>query len=131
MMTRNSYFFIKPQNDPSRGQVRFCHNLITNLFEKGNSPCKQEFPEVKLKRETPDYYLKDICNITSYYGIYLQSQLHHKTKSHKTTNTTDDINIEFSKDFTDYIKNKQHQKLQRTKQYSQTMHVQSSIAIYP
>ena len=62
--------FIKPQNDPSRGQVQFCHNLITNLFEKGNSPCKQEFPEVKLKRETPDYYLKDICNITSYYGIF-------------------------------------------------------------
>ena len=27
-------FFIKPLNDPSRGQVQFCHNLIVNLFEK-------------------------------------------------------------------------------------------------
>ena len=31
-------FFIKPQNDPARGQVQFCMNLIVNLFEKGNSP---------------------------------------------------------------------------------------------
>ena len=33
-------FFIKPLNDPFRGQVQFCHNLIVNLFEKGVSPCK-------------------------------------------------------------------------------------------
>ena len=40
-------FFIKPQNDPARGEVQFCYNLIVNVFEKGNSPCKQEFLEVK------------------------------------------------------------------------------------
>ena len=40
-------FFIKPQNDASRGQVEFFYNLIANLFEKGISPCKQEFPEKK------------------------------------------------------------------------------------
>ena len=41
-------FFIKPLNDPSKGQVQFCQNLIVNLFEKEISPCKQELPEVKI-----------------------------------------------------------------------------------
>ena len=36
-------FFIHPQSDSTRGQVEFCHNLILDLFEKGNSPYKQEF----------------------------------------------------------------------------------------
>ena len=63
-------FFKKQQNDPARGQVQFCYNLIVNLFEKGNSPCKQEFPEVRRKRQLLDQYLKDIWNITSHYGIY-------------------------------------------------------------
>ena len=43
-------FFIKPQNNPARGQVQVCYNLFVNLFEKGNSPCKQEFPEVRIKQ---------------------------------------------------------------------------------
>ena len=42
-------FFIQPQTDHARGQVQFCLNLIVNLFEKGNSPCKQEFLEVRIK----------------------------------------------------------------------------------
>ena len=42
-------FFIKPLNDPSRGQVQFCHNIIVYLFETGISPYKQEFPEVQIK----------------------------------------------------------------------------------
>ena len=29
--------------------LQICHNLITNLFEKGYSPSKQEIPEVKPK----------------------------------------------------------------------------------
>ena len=49
-------FFIKPLNDHSRGQVQFCHNLIVNLFEKGVSPFKREFP-VQIKRQIHDYYL--------------------------------------------------------------------------
>ena len=40
-------FFIKSQNDPARGQVQFCNNLIVSLIEKGKSPCKQEFPEIE------------------------------------------------------------------------------------
>ena len=63
-------FFIKPQNDASRGQVEFCYNLIANLLEKGISPCKQEFPEKKIKQQIPDHYLKEVCNITSYYAIF-------------------------------------------------------------
>ena len=47
-------FLIKPQNDPSRGKVQFCYNLILNLFEKLISSCKQEFPEVQIKRQILD-----------------------------------------------------------------------------
>ena len=32
-----------------RGQTQFCHNLIANIFEQGISPCKAEFPEIKIK----------------------------------------------------------------------------------
>ena len=46
-------FSIHSQKDPARGQVQFCNNLIVNLFEKGNSPCKQEFPEKKNKTTNP------------------------------------------------------------------------------
>ena len=53
-----------------RGQTRFCKNLLVNLFELGNSPCKAEFPDVKIKRQYIEHYLKDICNLTQQYGIY-------------------------------------------------------------
>ena len=39
-------FVIHPKSDPARGKVQFCHNLIVNMFDKGISPCKQEFPEI-------------------------------------------------------------------------------------
>ena len=38
-------FFIKPQNDPSRGQVQFCYNLIRNLNNITYS--KKEIAHVK------------------------------------------------------------------------------------
>ena len=62
-------FCIQPQSVPAQGQVQFCHNLIVKLFEKGNSPWKQEFPEIIIKRQILDHYLKSICQITSYFGI--------------------------------------------------------------
>ena len=37
---------ISPRSEP-RGKIEFCKNLIANLFEKGESPCTKEFPEVK------------------------------------------------------------------------------------
>ena len=46
-----------------RGQIQFRQNSIANLFERGNSPCKTDFPEVKIKRQFIDHYLKGICNI--------------------------------------------------------------------
>ena len=59
------------------------------MFKKGSSPCKQEFSEIRLKRQILDHYLKGICNITN------------------------DIDVEFSKLFTEYIKNIQHQNSKR------------------
>ena len=47
-----------------RGQHIFCKNLLLNLFEPGISPCKTEFPDVKIKRQIIDHYLKDIYNTT-------------------------------------------------------------------
>ena len=63
-------FFIQPQSDDARGKVQFCHNLIVILFEKRTSPCKQEFPEIRIKRQILDHYLKDICNFTSNYRTF-------------------------------------------------------------
>ena len=34
-----------------RGQHDFCKNLLVNLIEPGISPCKAEFPDVKIKRQ--------------------------------------------------------------------------------
>ena len=84
--------FIKPLNDPSRGQVQFCQNLILNLFEKGLSPCKQDFPEVQFKRQILDHYPKVICNFTSHYGI-----LKVETASIKQNKKTPNTNRRFRK----------------------------------
>ena len=53
-----------------RGQTRFCKKLLANLFERGISPCKAEFPEIKIKRQIIEHYLKEICQLTPQYGIY-------------------------------------------------------------
>ena len=52
-----------------RGQSKFCKNLLINLFEPGSSPCKEEFPDVKIKRQLIEHYIKDICKISQQYGI--------------------------------------------------------------
>ena len=100
--------FMKPQNDPFRWQVQFCCNLIANWI----SPCKQEFPEVQIKRQILDQYLKDIYNITSHYGVFTIKIASPKPNHKKHQIQTDQIDIEFSKVFTDYIKNIQHQNSQ-------------------
>ena len=56
---------ISPLTEP-RGQIKFCQNLIANLFEKGESPCTKEFPDVKIKRQLLDHYLKGICSLTTW-----------------------------------------------------------------
>ena len=66
----NSVFpFLINSLTEDRGEIQFCHNLIANLFEQGISPCKAEFPEVKIKRQIVDHYKKGICNLTQQYGI--------------------------------------------------------------
>ena len=36
-------FFIKPESDPARGQLQFCHNLNVNLFKKVTARVKMNF----------------------------------------------------------------------------------------
>ena len=96
-----------------KGQTQFCYILITNIFEQGISPCKAEFPKIKIKRQIVDHYIKEICNLTQQYGIY-SIELSTTRRFHgKYVIQTDDVEIEFSKVFTEYIKNIQHQNSQR------------------
>ena len=41
-------FLLSPLSEP-RFQLKLCKNLIASLFEKGESPCTIEFPDVKIK----------------------------------------------------------------------------------
>ena len=61
-------FAINSLND--RGHTRFCKNLLVNLFNSGISPCKSEFPDIKIKRQIIEHFLKEICKLTQQYGIY-------------------------------------------------------------
>ena len=100
-------FLINSLNE-DRGQIQFCTNLIANVFEQGISPCKTEFPETKIKRQIVDHYLIGICNLTQQYRIYT-IEFSTESKFHKKhVIQTDDVDIEFSKVFAEYIKNIQH-----------------------
>ena len=71
-------FLVNPLAE-ARGQVQLCQNLIANLFEKGDIPCTKKFPDVKIKRQLFDHYLKGICNLTQQYRIYtieISSKIH-------------------------------------------------------
>ena len=96
-----------------RGQHDFCKNLLVNLFEPGISPCKAEFPDVKIKRQIIEHYLKDICNLTQQYGIYTIEFSTPNTARRKYVIQTEDIEIEFSKVFIEYIKSIQYHNSQR------------------
>ena len=97
-----------------RGQTQFCHNLITNIFEQGISPYKGEFPENKFKRQIVNHYIKGICNLTQQYGIYTIEHSTTRNFHGKYVIQTDEVDIELSKVFTEYIKNIQQQNSQRT-----------------
>ena len=93
-----------------RGQTRFCKNLLVNLFEPGISPCKTEFPDVKIKRQIIEHYLKDICNLTQQYGIYNIEFSIPQTAHNKYVIQTDDIDLEL---FIEYIKSIQNHNSKR------------------
>ena len=97
----------------AREQVHFCQNLIANLFEKGESPCTKEFPDVKIKRQHLDHYLKGICSLTSQCEIYTVEIRSPNAFQDRNLIQTDDVDIEFSKVFSQYIKSIQHQNTQR------------------
>ena len=91
-----------------RGQHDFCKNLLVNLFGPGISPCKAEYPDVKIKRQIFEHYLKNICNLTQKYGIYTIELSTPITAHRKYVIQTDDIELEFSKVFIEYIKSIQY-----------------------
>ena len=104
-------FVIYSLND--RGQTRFCKNLLVNLFEPGISPCKSEFPDIKIKRQIIEHYLKEICKLTQQYGIYTIEISTPRTSRNKYVIQKDDIGLEFSNAFTEYIKSIQYHNSQR------------------
>ena len=107
-------FIFHPQINPAPEQVHFCHNLILNIFDKRKSPYKQEFPELRTKRQNLHPYLKVICHITSYYGIFTMEIVQPQLNQTIHQIQRDVIDIEFSKvSSTDYIKNIKHQISQR------------------
>ena len=83
------------------------------MFEPGISPCKEEFPDVKIKRQIFEHYLKDICILTQQYGIYTIEFSTPNTAHRKYVIQTDDIELEFSKVFIEYIKSIQYHNSQR------------------
>ena len=91
------FFVIHPQSDRALGQMHCCHNSIASFFEKRNSPFKQEIPEIKTKKQTLDHYIKSICIITSYYGIFTIKKV--PPQPNQTTHQiqTDDIDTKFQK----------------------------------
>ena len=104
-------FLVDAPND--RGQHILCKNLLLNLFEPGISPCKAEFPDVKIKRQIIDHYLKNICNLTQQYGIYTVEFSSPNPNHRKYVIQTDDLDLEFSKVFSEYIKSIQYHNSQR------------------
>ena len=97
----------------NRGQHDFCKNLLLNLFEPKISPCKTKFPDVKIERQIIEHYLKDICNLTQQYRIYTIEFSTPNPNHRKYVIQTDDLDLEFSKVFSEYIKSVQYHNSQR------------------
>ena len=104
-------FLIDSPHD--RGQYDLSKNLLLNLFEPGISPSKAEFPDVKIKRQIIEHYLKDICNLTQQYVIYTIELSKTNTAHRKYVIQTGVIELEFSKVFLEYIKSIQYHNSQR------------------
>ena len=121
-------FFINSLSD--RGQTRFCKNLLVSLFEPGISPSKAELPDIKIKRQIIEHYLKDICNLTQQYGIYTIEFSTPRSIHGKYVIQTDDIGLEISKVLTEYIKSINIKIHREQTPYSPTKFLQYYIVIY-
>ena len=75
--------------------MKFCKNLISNLVEKGESPCTNEFLDVKIKRQLLHPYIKGICSLTSHYGIYTIEIRSLNAFHDRYLIQTDNVDIEF------------------------------------
>ena len=64
----------------------------------------KKFPNVKIKRRLLDHYLKGICSLTSQYGNYTIEIRSPNAFHDKYLIQTDDVDIEISKVFKEYIK---------------------------
>ena len=107
-------FIINPKNDWSRGPVLFCFNLLVICFQKRNTPCKKEFPEVKIRRQVLDHYLARKSNIASHYDILIIENVPPRSTNQPPHRIkTGDIELGFSKNFTEYLNNIQQQNSQR------------------
>ena len=85
-----------------------------NFIRKKIARVKKNFlPEVKIKRQILDLYIKDKCKFKSYYGIITTEISSPKSNHIRHQIQTDDINIDFLKSFTDCIRVTQHQNAQR------------------
>ena len=73
--------FKQTQSDPARGKVHFCHNLVVYLVEKGKSPCKQEFPEKKKKKDISIITISKVYIISHHITIYLQLKSYHQNQT--------------------------------------------------
>ena len=104
-------FLIDSPHD--RGQHDLCKVFLLNLFEPGISPCTAEFPDVKIKRQIIEHYLKDKCNLTQQYGIYTIEFSTPNTNHRKYVIQTDDFELEFSKVLLEYIKSIQNHNSKR------------------
>ena len=70
-------------------------------------------PRCKNQKTFIGHYLKDICNLTQQYGIYTIEFSTPNTAHRKYVIQTDDIELEFSKVFIEYIKSIQYHNSQR------------------
>ena len=71
------------------------------------------YSEIKIKRQVVDHYIKGICNLAQQYGIFTIELSTTRNFHGKYVIQTDDVDIDFSKIITEYIKNIQHQNSQR------------------
>ena len=83
------------------------------FISKGNSPCKQDFSEAKIKRQICDHYLPGIIYITSHYGIFTFEILPSQTHQTPHRKQTEDIELDLSKIFVECSKNIQYQNSQK------------------